>query len=278
MTENRALDLGGTVLFVDDQPARQASLLRLFAAYPAVRPLTAPGGRAALGILKRFPVDVLVACQNTPGLSGNDLLSVCRRQYPEVEQVLLPQPWKQETLKKRVRTALANAGMARLQAWAGSAASRFPEAAELLARLQASDPPAVVHSWRVAEATRLFGEELGLNTADLYAAALLHEVGLREKLVLRLPGGPRIASWIRHHHERFDGSGFPDGQRGSGIPLGARVLRVADGYAEMAGTGATEAVCLQSIMQGAGTEFDPRIAKLFVMRVLQLAAAGKPPA
>ena len=287
MTENRALDLGGTVLFVDDQPARQASLLRLFAAYPAVRPLTAPGGRAALGILKRFPVDVLVACQNTPGLSGNDLLSVCRRQYPEVEQVLLPQPWKQETLKKRVRTALANASrqrrMARLQAWAGSAASRFPEAAELLARLQASDPPAVVHSWRVAEATRLFGEELGLNTADLYAAALLHDVGLKspsqgEKLVLRLPGGPRIASWIRHHHERFDGSGFPDGQRGSSIPLGARVLRVADGYAEMAGTGATEAVCLQSIMQGAGTEFDPRIAKLFVMRVLQLAAAGKPPA
>jgi polar amino acid transport system substrate-binding protein len=96
--------------------------------------------------------------------------------------------------------------------------------------------------------------------------------------VLRLPGGPRIASWIRHHHERFDGSGFPDGQRGSSIPLGARVLRVADGYAEMAGTGATEAVCLQSIMQGAGTEFDPRIAKLFVMRILQLAAAGKPPA
>ena len=74
---------------------------------------------------------------------------------------------------------------------------------------------------------------------------------------------------IRHHHERFDGTGYPDGLRGEAIPLEARIFAVADSFDAMTssrpyrGPMGTERA-LQEIRSGAGTQFDPDVVREFV--------------
>jgi len=319
------LDPVGTVLFVDDEPFVLSALLRVFARIPSVRPLIVPSGNAALDVLKRFPVDVIVTDQNMPGITGNGLLATCSRMYPTMARVLLTghadrqtvsvaatdgaadfvfaKPWDDEVLTSGILSALAKAGKrrrsAQLQLWGGRATDRAQTTAEdLVTEMESRDPAVASHCWRVAEFTRLFGEEVGLSAIDLYVAALLHDIGkvmseekdalpqgepgdshpiTGQTIVLRLTGGARIAPWIRNHHERFDGSGFPDALRAGAIPLGARVLRVVDAYDKLGLTGMKPDDALQSIMQNAGAEFDPRVANRFVMNALELAAAGRPP-
>ena len=67
-----------------------------------------------------------------------------------------------------------------------------------------------------------------------------------------------------HHHERFDGTGYPDGLRGEDIPLVARVVAVADAFDSMIrdrpyGYGMSEEAALKEIENNSGTQFDPRI-------------------
>ena len=78
-----------------------------------------------------------------------------------------------------------------------------------------------------------------------------------------------VADVIRHHHERYDGSGYPDGLRGDAIPLAARIVAVVDAYGAMLGSRSyrpaltTEQAC-QELRQGAGTQFDPRVVHAFL--------------
>jgi HD-GYP domain-containing protein (c-di-GMP phosphodiesterase class II) len=74
---------------------------------------------------------------------------------------------------------------------------------------------------------------------------------------------------IRHHHEWFDGTGYPDGLASEAIPLGARVFAVADSFDAMTSDrpyrgsiGAERA--LAELQSGAGTQFDPEIVRVFV--------------
>lgn len=75
---------------------------------------------------------------------------------------------------------------------------------------------------------------------------------------------------IRHHHERYDGSGYPDGLRGDSIPFEARILAVADAFDAMTSSriyraGAiSEEQALDEILAGAGSQFDPDMAVAFV--------------
>jgi diguanylate cyclase (GGDEF)-like protein len=139
----------------------------------------------------------------------------------------------------------------------------------------------------IARRLRWDGEELSL----LGLAGMLHDVGkvalpdrilrgadvlspeehdqhmraqplIGAELVSRVEGlGPAVA-WIRHSHENFDGSGYPDGLRGEAIPLGSRILHVADAYASMTGrrpyrdTLSSDAA-LEELQLAAGTQFDP---------------------
>jgi HD-GYP domain-containing protein (c-di-GMP phosphodiesterase class II) len=82
-----------------------------------------------------------------------------------------------------------------------------------------------------------------------------------------------LAPLIRGHHERWDGQGYPDQLAGPHIPLGARLLAVADAYSALIGGGrATQPACspieaVQALQRRAGTQFDPHVIKALVRLV-----------
>ena len=127
--------------------------------------------------------------------------------------------------------------------------------------VEARDPYTRGHSERISSAAVGFGKKIGLSSDQLdalYIAGIVHDIGkvMVPDAVLMKPGrldtdemkiirqhpveGERICSpikslrrvlpIIRHHHERIDGSGYPDGLRGETIPLTARVLQIVDIY------------------------------------------------
>ena len=74
---------------------------------------------------------------------------------------------------------------------------------------------------------------------------------------------------VRHHHERFDGKGYPDGLAGQDIPLEARILAVADAFDAMTHERAyrkamSKEDALAELERGAGTQFDPTVVDAFL--------------
>ncbi len=91
-------------------------------------------------------------------------------------------------------------------------------------------------------------------------------------IISGIPGLERIAPIIRHHHERWDGHGYPDGLKGEEIPLGARIFSVADAFDAMTtdrpyrkALDVQEA--LDELRRGAGTHFDPTVVETFISLV-----------
>ncbi len=81
-----------------------------------------------------------------------------------------------------------------------------------------------------------------------------------------LDGAERL---VRHHHERFDGTGYPDGLRAEEIPLAARVFAVADAFDAMTSDRPYRPAmslerALEEIVEGAGTQFDPEVVRVFI--------------
>jgi HD-GYP domain-containing protein (c-di-GMP phosphodiesterase class II) len=77
-----------------------------------------------------------------------------------------------------------------------------------------------------------------------------------------IPGFRCASHAVRHHHERWDGSGYPDGLAGDAIPIGARVIAVCDAYEAMTATrpyrpALAEPLARERIVAGTGTQFDP---------------------
>jgi HD-GYP domain-containing protein (c-di-GMP phosphodiesterase class II) len=131
---------------------------------------------------------------------------------------------------------------------------------ELAAELEARDPYTHGHSRRVARHAVVIAIRMGLpehQVATIRAAAALHDVGKinTPRAVLHKPGrltdvelglielhpvdgaeivstlgDPELTAMVRHHHERLDGTGYPDGLNGDEIPLGARIIAVADTF------------------------------------------------
>jgi HD-GYP domain-containing protein (c-di-GMP phosphodiesterase class II) len=165
----------------------------------------------------------------------------------------------------------------------------------LSAALDAKDPSTHGHSERVAGHAVAIGRKLGVSHVDLELleyVGILHDVGklgVRDA-VLKKPGlltaaeyeemkqhptlGGQIvggikllgkgSQWIRHHHERYDGTGFPDGLAGEDIPLGARIITVADAYDAMLSARSykpdfTPERARQELLQCSGTQFDPKV-------------------
>ncbi len=90
-----------------------------------------------------------------------------------------------------------------------------------------------------------------------------------DSIVEPLGSYPNERLIIRHHHERFDGRGYPDGLAGEEIPLTARILAVADTYDSMTTTrpyrkGLPHQVAIEEIKRCSGTQFDPEVARAFL--------------
>jgi putative two-component system response regulator len=158
--------------------------------------------------------------------------------------------------------------------------------------VEARDRYTIHHAERVGRFAQAIGGVLGLDDADgaiLYQGGVLHDVGKiavpdaillkpgpltdDEFAVMRThsPEGERIClslrsvahylPIIRHHHERADGTGYPDHLRGLDIPLGARVVAVADGWDAMTSdrpyrAGMTQDIASEKLRAGAGSQWD----------------------
>ena len=209
--------------------------------------------------------------------------------------------WAKERGKNRVRLyrpdVVELAELKRLAAGPDRAA-RYRAAASLAKAVDARDAYTGSHSQRVSELAARIAVQLGAD-AELVEltrlAASLHDLGklavpeeiLRkpgpltdpERMVLeRHPqigfrmleslGVDPVAEWVLHHHERWDGTGYPDGLHGDSIPLGARIIFVADAYDAMTSERVyqrrlsnTEA--LRELNRCAGTQFDPEVVAAF---------------
>jgi HD-GYP domain-containing protein (c-di-GMP phosphodiesterase class II) len=157
-----------------------------------------------------------------------------------------------------------------------------------------------VHSTRLAEWAIRVARELGIPEADLYqleVAALLHDIGkigipdsilkkegkltdderaLMNKhpeyswSILRLlPGLEKASLYALHHHESFNGAGYPAGLKGEEIPIGSRIVSVIDAYDAMISNrcyrrGLSHDEAVQRLLTSGGTQFDPVVVQTFV--------------
>ncbi len=157
-----------------------------------------------------------------------------------------------------------------------------------------------VHSTRLAEWGMRVGQELGLEESELQnleVAALLHDIGkvgipdailkkparldadeyaLMKKhpeygwAVLRmLPGFERAALDILHHHENFDGTGYPAGLKELEIPVVSRIVTVIDAFDAMVSSrpyraGLPHQEAVRRLIESSGTQFDPAVVQCFI--------------
>ena len=101
-----------------------------------------------------------------------------------------------------------------------------------------------------------------------------HHVDYGAKLLEPLRGTERVRAMVRHHHEFFDGSGYPDGLAGEQIPLGARIIAIADAYDTITSERTTKSAHAGRSVSGTGAlrhaQFDPELVRLFISRLREL--------
>ena len=165
--------------------------------------------------------------------------------------------------------------------------------------IEAKDPYTEGHSVRVAAYSEAIGKQLGLPSETLdviHRSCLVHDIGKiavdegilhkrerlsqgeKEKMDLHPQIGESILRpiallhpllpGVRSHHEHFDGTGYPDGLKGEGIPIEARIMAVADAFDAMTSDrpyrkALSEHEALAELKRNMGTHFDPRVLAAF---------------
>jgi HD-GYP domain-containing protein (c-di-GMP phosphodiesterase class II) len=170
----------------------------------------------------------------------------------------------------------------------------------LAAAIEARDPYTVGHSARVTQYAVAIAEAMGLTQdqiEELRLAGLLHDLGkigvpdrilnkpgmlteeeysaikmhpaLSMRIIEPLPQLGNIIPIIYHHHEHYDGSGYVDGKAGDKIPLGARIIAVADAFEAMTSdrpyrTALTREQAMSELRRNSGSQFDPQVVGHFI--------------
>jgi len=359
-----------TVLVVDDERGPRESLRMILE--PAHRVVLAESGSEALETLRTTPVDLVTLDLNMPGLRGDELMGILRRDFPQVEVVVITGYGTVETATQGIRYGIADylqkpfdvvqvmsavtralerrRGHGQLVSFLdalGQVVGREREVRDLLLAVERSprlkgrltraldaalpgaserrdDAGAVRttdflevlaetiesqdgymrgHARRVAFYASLIADRLCLSATEqeqVRLSAFLHDlgkIGVPTDLLLR-PGaldpserlvverhpeiGARlvaplgiatdIAAAIRHHHEWWDGSGYPDGLYGDDIPLTARIVQIADAFDAMTcdrpyRRALPREVVVRELQRFAGVQFDPALAKEFLLLV-----------
>jgi len=170
----------------------------------------------------------------------------------------------------------------------------------LVSALEAKDSYTSGHSLRVAHYAKMMGEQMQLNNDQLYClhlSAILHDIGkiglpdhilkktsslldseyvtakehplIGSKIVGNIDELYEVAAIIRHHHERFDGKGYPDGLKGEAIPVLARILAIVDAYEAIVSrrnyrNRQTPQTAVKELQENSGSQFDPNLVDIFI--------------
>jgi len=243
-----------------------------------------------------------VAAQTEPdsglALAGGCSIGVAQWQDPLTADELLEHADRALLLAKRTckgRVAVANADVERelalLHAHQGSPAA----VQALAAAIEERDDYTHAHSDEVVHLARGVAMILGRPSEQVERiahAALLHDVGklaipheilhkrgplspeewavmaehpvAGERILLRIPDVAPIAPIVRHEHEHWDGTGYPDGLEGRNIPLGSRIILACDAYSAMISTrpyrkAMAHSAAVEELRAGAGRHFDPEV-------------------
>lgn len=169
----------------------------------------------------------------------------------------------------------------------------------LAAAVETKDSGTVGHAQRVAELTKAVARRLGITGKELERieyAALLRDIGkadvphailnkagpltenewnvvkshaaLGADMVAAVPFLADCAPYVRHHHEYWDGTGYPDGLKGEQIPLGSRILAATSDYDAMISERPyhtqpmTPREAVEEIRAGSGTRYDPVVVEI----------------
>jgi putative two-component system response regulator len=209
----------------------------------------------------------------------------------------LSKPFRQPELLARIRSALRlRQALLRMDA-AHSAVAALANAVE------AKDPTTERHCQRLANLAARLGAQAGIEGVELEAVAygaLLHDVGkigvpeailtkpspldagewelmrrhpeIGERICQPLASAAMFSPIVRHHHERWDGYGYPDGLRGEEIPLGARIVGLVDAFDAMTHDrpyrrAMPAALAVNELWRESGGQFDRALVPLFVLEL-----------
>ncbi len=216
----------------------------------------------------------------------------------------MAKPVERVELVARVRSAL------RLRAVYNTLDSAEQVIFSLAAAVEAKDAYTEKHTQRVGESARHLGLRLGLPEGaldSLYRGGIIHDIGkigipdaillkpgpldpdeqarmrthvlIGESIVRPLRTGTNLLPIIRHHHEHFDGRGYPDGLRAREIPRLARIVSVCDAFDALvtdrpyrSRLPLKEAVAI--LVDGAGHQWDPEVVELFLSEMPAIQKAG----
>jgi putative two-component system response regulator len=209
----------------------------------------------------------------------------------------LSKPFRQPELLARIRSAL------RLRQALTRMDAAHAAVAALANAVEAKDPSTERHCQRLANLAARLGAQAGISGLELEAVAygaLLHDVGKIgvPEAILTKPAPLDAAEWdlmrrhpeigericeplaaagtftpiVRHHHERWDGRGYPDGLRGEAIPLGARIVALVDSFDAMTHDrpyrrAMPVPVAINELWREAGGQFDRALVPLFVLEL-----------
>jgi putative two-component system response regulator len=359
----------GSVLVIDDERGPRESLRMIL--QPLYQVQTASDGHSALELLRTTTVDCVTLDLNMPGLQGEELMRIVRREFPDVEVVVITGYGSLETAVEGVRYGICdylqkpfdvvkvNAALARafsrqrgrrslaefltrlgdsvgqeqevqrilerveqsprVQRRVGELLSelsapgagseehdraRLADFLEVLAEsIESQHPFMHGHAQRTSFYAGLLTDRLCLGIREqqhVRMAGFLHDVGklgVPTELIVR-PGAlapderrsverhpvigadlldplglpSEVNSAVRHHHEWWDGRGYPDGLYGEQIPIAARIISVADAYDAMSSDrpyrrALETSEVIRELRRFAGVQFDPELTKEFLVLV-----------